>query len=48
VHEALAFIGVNEGMPWLVTHNGALADASARLHYGDTLVIIPPISGGIF
>lgn len=46
VADVLHRVGAGERTPWLVTHNGELARTATVMQDGDTLVIIPPISGG--
>ena len=47
VEDVLAQIGVTRRTPWLITHNGELAQFSTVLQDGDIIIIVQPISGGV-
>lgn len=48
VRDALKQVGVDDRAPWLITHNGELAQVGAPLQDHDVLTIIPLISGGMY
>ena len=46
IAQLMAYIGVDENAPWLITHNRALAEWDSTLADGDVVALIPPVNGG--
>ncbi|MFZ1471596.1 MAG: MoaD/ThiS family protein [Anaerolineae bacterium] len=47
VRDALRLAGVDARSPWLITHNGELAQYDTPLQDRDVVNIVPLISGGM-